>query len=154
MMFLASYDYENKSYSQIITDFFTFLLGVVNKDDHSHVKTAKNRSDKALAFEQEDETEKATTEWKKVFGDSSFPVPSTEKGMIANFNKIISNLQTLFPATTEEYLDRKYGVATVIDPAYLVTVDVNINQRGWRQNCWLLSEFQKQGYRIQKNARL
>lgn len=154
MSFLASYDYVGKGHSQIVADFFTHLLRIVDTDNRSYVETAKNRADKALAFEQEGKGEDATAEWKKVFGDSSFPTPSIGKSIIATFHQIVSKLQSLFPATTEEFLDRKYGIATVLNPIYSVDVEVSINQNGWRQNHWILSEFQARGFRIQKKASL
>ncbi len=149
--FLAN---SSDKYAPLIRDFFAYFHNSISDENlRSHLNTAMNRATKACDFESEQKLDKATEEWQKVFG-SDFPSAEIEKGIAASFHQIISKLQSLFPATTEEYLDRKYGIATILDPAYSITVDVNINQNGWRKNLWLLSEFQKRGYRIQKNASL
>ena len=154
MLFLTSHDYNNKNYSQVVTDFFTFLDNVIDIGNHSHVETAKDRADKALAFEHEGKIESATTEWKKIFGDNSFPALSANKGIIVSLNELITDLQSSFPSASEEFLDSKYGILTVLNLAYSVNVEVQINQNGWRQNQWLLSEFKRCGYRIQTSASL
>lgn len=73
--FLAQNDHSGEAYSKIVRDFFEYLYIVTNEDNRSYVETANNRATKACAFEQDWEIEDATTEWKKVFGDSSFPKP-------------------------------------------------------------------------------
>lgn len=162
---VKSYAIENKvldffstnsggEYAPTIRDFFSYFYNSVSDESlRSHLNTALSRATKACDFENEQKLDKATEEWQKIFGDD-FPITETEKGIVATFHQIVSKLQALFPTTTEEHLDRKYGIATVLNPAYTVTVDVNINQNGWRKNHWLLSEFQKRGYRIQKSASL
>jgi hypothetical protein len=141
-------------YAPIIRDFFSYFYNSVSDENlRSHLNTALSRATKACDFESEQKLDKATEEWQKIFGDD-FPIAETEKSIVTTFHQIISKLQARFPTTTEEHLDRKYGIATVLNPAYSLTVDVNINQNGWRQNHWLLSEFQKRGYRIQKSESL
>lgn len=156
-----------KSYASLAAGFFKYLLSKANETIFtaagesvslgnawkSRAESANARATKALQFESDGDLESASEEWKKIFSDE-FPKAEVSKGIVATFHQLVSKLQSLFPATTEEYLDRKYGIATVLDPAYSVTVDVNINQKGWRQNHWLLSEFQARGYRISKRASL
>lgn len=141
-------------YATTVRDFFSYFYNSTSDNNlRSHLNTALNRAMKACDFESEQKLEEATDEWKKILGDD-FPSTEVERGIVATFHQIVSKLQSLFPATTEEHLDRKYGIATVINPIYSVEIDVNINQSGWRKNHWLLSEFQKRGYRIQKRASL
>lgn len=141
-------------YATTIRDFFAYFYNSVTDENlRSHLNTALSRSRKACDFEDAHKIDNATEEWRKIFGDD-FPVAETEKGVVATFHQIVSKLQSLFPAPTEEHLDRKYGIITALNPAYSITVDVSINQNGWRKNHWLLSEFQKRGYRIQKRASL
>src|SRR3989338_2002349 len=144
----------NSKYAITVRDFFSYFYNSTSDENlRSHLNTALNRAVKACTFESEQKLDKATEEWEKILGDD-FPAFETEKGIVATFHQIVSKLQALFPATTEEHLDRKYGIATVLNPVYSVEVAVNINQNGWRKNHWLLSEFQKRGYRIQKSASL
>lgn len=144
----------NGEYATKVRDFFAYFYNSVTDESlRSHLNTALNRARKACDFEDDQKIDNVTEEWRKIFGDD-FPVAEIEKGIVATFHQIVSRLQSLFPATTEEHLDRKYGITTVLNPAYSVTVDVNINQNGWRKNHWLLSEFQKRDYRIQKRASL
>lgn len=141
-------------YATTVRDFFSYFYNSASDNNlRSHLNTALNRAIKACDFESEQKLEEATDEWKKVLGDD-FPSAEMERGIVATFHQIVSKLQVLFPATTEEHLDRKYGIATVLNPIYSVEIDVNINQNGWRKNHWLLSEFQNRGYRIQKSASL
>lgn len=156
-----------ESYASLTAGFFKYLLSksqgaiftatgeMINLGDawKSRAESADLRASKALEFESNGELDNASDEWKKVFGDH-FPAAEAAKGVVATFHQIVSKLQSLFPSTKEEFLDRKYGIATVINPAYSVTVEVNVNQKGWRQNHWLLSAFLQRGFRIQKSASL
>ncbi|PIQ91778.1 MAG: hypothetical protein COV70_01995 [Parcubacteria group bacterium CG11_big_fil_rev_8_21_14_0_20_39_22] len=149
-----SFSNSDSGYSTTIRDFFNYFYSSASDEKlKSHISTALNRATKGCDFESEQKIDKATEEWQKIFGEA-FPSAETEKGVVATFHQIISKLQSLFPALTEEHLNRKYGIETVLNPDYSVTVDVNVNQNGWRKNHWLLSEFQKRGYRIQKSASL
>lgn len=153
LVFLSSNGSPNE-YASRVRDFFSYFYNSSSDTNlRSHLNTAFSRAAKACDFESEQKLDKAAEEWKRIFGDD-FPSVQTEKGVIATFRQIISNLQSLFPSTTEEFLDSKYGISTALNPVYSVVVDVNINQKGWRQNHWLLSEFQARGYRIQKSANL
>lgn len=144
----------NLEYALIICDFFKYFYNSVSDESlRNHLNTALNRATKACDFESKQKLDDANKEWRKIFGDD-FPSTGTNKSTVSTFHQIISNLQSLFPANTEEFLDQKYGIATILSPSYSVKVDVNINQKGWRQNHWLLSEFQAKGYRIQKSANL
>ncbi len=151
--FFSINDGDNE-FAPTVRDFLAYFCNSALEENlRSHLSTALNRATKACDFENEQKLDKATDEWKKIFGDD-FPSFEAERGIVATFHQIISKLQSLFPATTEEHLDRKYGISTVLNPVYSVTVDVNINQNGFRKNHWLLSEFQQRGYRINKKASL
>lgn len=80
--FLDSYDASSVSCSKLIKDFFDYFSSKVDDDNASYIKTAKDRATKAFAYEENDKFEKATEEWKKVFGNS-FPSRSTSKSFTA-----------------------------------------------------------------------
>lgn len=156
-----------EGYASLTNGFFKYLLARVNgivitvtgeaislgNAWQSRAESASSRATKAIEFENNGDLAEALTEWKKVFGDDFSSVEVT-KNITASFHEIVAQLQSLFPSFGEEFLDRTYGVRTVIDPSYSITVDVNVNQKAWRQNHWLLSEFQERGFRIQKSASL
>ncbi|MDB5264654.1 MAG: hypothetical protein JWN64_225 [Parcubacteria group bacterium] len=156
-----------KGYAILVNGFFEYLLTRVNGTVitasgeaislgnawQSRVETAGARAAKALDFDNNGDLPEASMEWRKVFGDN-FPSAEVTKSLTVSFHQIVAKLQTLFPSFGEEFLDRTYGIPTVINPTYSVTVDVNVNQKGWRKNHWLLSEFQIRGFRIQKSASL
>ncbi len=85
--FYNGYDSNNKGLSVLTRDFFNYFKGHVFEST-SHLETAFNRATKACDFEEEGEIEKATEEWKKIFG-SDFP--STE-------NKAIGKVDESTPA--------------------------------------------------------
>ena len=62
-----------KQKSELVRDFFLFAHnGVVKEDLQSRLSTAYKRSEKALEFEKERNLEKASEEWRKIFG-GDFP---------------------------------------------------------------------------------
>jgi hypothetical protein len=70
--FVSVYNPANKSCSLIIKDFFNYLSIAVEKSQRSYVLTAKDRASRACFYQAEGELEKATDEWRKIFGDD-FP---------------------------------------------------------------------------------
>lgn len=135
MSFLTTYNYGGKEYAQVVADFFSYILSVVDTDNRSYVETAKARADKALAFESEGKDEDATVEWKKVFG-SSFPATSTEKTMDTTLLQKIATMTARYPSMNEQFLDKDYGIAFEIDPRYSVKIDAQVTQNGFRPG-WL-----------------
>jgi len=74
--FLGKNEYKDKNYSSLVRDFFDYFSSRVDDKSKSHVDTALNRANKACNFENEGKIDKATQEWKKIFGDD---FPSSEK---------------------------------------------------------------------------
>ena len=70
--FVSVYNPANKSYSLIIKDFFDYLSIAIDKPRKSYVLTAKDRAVRACSHQAEGELEKASDEWRKIFGDD-FP---------------------------------------------------------------------------------
>lgn len=71
--FLSFYNVQNKLDAVLIRDFFIFFKDNTEADNvKSHLITAHKRADKACEFEENEDIENATDEWKKVFGDD-FP---------------------------------------------------------------------------------
>lgn len=76
--FLGWYDYNNKDYSILVRDFFEYFYNSsTDEGSKSHLKTAYDRATKACDFENERNFDKATEEWKKIFGDD-FPSSESE----------------------------------------------------------------------------
>lgn len=71
--FFSSYNLEDQFYPILVRDFFeSFHDSADDEDLKSHLNTAHNRAKNACDFEKEDKIDKATDEWKKIFGDD-FP---------------------------------------------------------------------------------
>lgn len=76
--FFANDEFSDKVYPVLVRDFFEYFYQTTSDEDlRSHLNTALNRAKKACEFEGNGNVEKATEEWKKVFGDD-FPA-SVEK---------------------------------------------------------------------------
>lgn len=145
------FSFNQKPYSQIVKDFFDYLYLNVNEKDKTYVATAKSRSSKALEFETNGNIVDATLEWKKVFGDISFPSAKVDKS--SNFERRILTLKNAYPSEREEYLDQTYGLNFQINPEYSLDINIEINQKGYRPR-WSLEDFHKSGARIIKNAEI
>lgn len=117
--FLEAYDFSDKKYSQIVADFFAYLLESVDEDNRSLVETAKNRSAKALSFEVEEKFEKATEEWRKIFG-TSFPSRSS----------VYKNAADDIAAPEEEFIENRVPVR--INSQYQLRIDCEVVQDGFR----------------------
>jgi len=74
--FLGKNEHKDKNYSNLVRDFFEYFSSSLDDKSKSHFDTALNRANKACDFENEGKIEKATQEWKKIFGDD---FPSSEK---------------------------------------------------------------------------
>lgn len=138
---------------KLVRDFFYYFhQTTIDTDLQSHLNTAYSRAKKACDFQSNEKIDDAIEEWIKIFGND---FPKTVKAIaVERADALIAELQKKYPAFTEEFLDIHHGIPFEIDPRYTVTVDVMINQNGWRSNRWLLSNFRKMGYRISKKANL
>jgi len=71
------------SYSELIKQFIEYFCNMVTDDSvKSHLNTALDRARKACEFEQAGKFDKATIEWKKIFGDD-FPASNGDKDLAA-----------------------------------------------------------------------
>jgi len=82
--FLGGYEHKDKSYSILVRDFFNYFSSSPDDELKSHLETALNRANKACNFESEGKLDKATQEWKKIFGDD---FPSSEEKDAADIQK-------------------------------------------------------------------
>lgn len=87
MEFFSWCEHEGKEYSTLVRDFFNYFSSNADKDSKSYIETALNRAKKACDYESEGKLDKATEEWKKIFGDD-FPSIETED---------LKNLQEIKP---------------------------------------------------------
>lgn len=79
--FFATYEFSDKQYSVLVRDFFGyFYQATYDGDLQSYLNTARNRAKKACEFERTRNVEKATGEWKKIFGDD---FPATAKKVLS-----------------------------------------------------------------------
>lgn len=120
--FLYDYDYGSASWSQLVTDFFAWLQGTVDSDT-TQVETVVNRSAKARAYEDQGDFKKACDEWRKIFGNRTFPAYSTNLGKI-------SKLAKQFVAPNEGYIEDMFPVR--INPSYSLGIHSNVSGNGFR----------------------
>jgi hypothetical protein len=107
----------------------------------SRAETALQRASKALDFESNDEMEKASEEWKKLFGDDFPKAERSIKECALTSDKILA-LRAAYPSQKEEFLDRKEGIGFRIDSAYDVKIDARVEQNGFRPG-WLSQYLQR-----------
>lgn len=138
---------------KLVREFFQYYHDtIIDSNLQSHLNTAYNRAKKACDFQANEKIDDAIEEWVKIFGGD---FPKTVKAIASErADVLIAELQKKYPAASEEFLDRDYGIPFAINPLYNVRVDVLINQDGWRSNMWMLSNFKLKGWRITKNAKL
>lgn len=129
----------NQEYSTMVRDFFQFLAGTSYEENiKSHAQTAVGRAIKACNFEAEGKLENSVDEWKKIFGDD-FPKSGVIKMAVYAFGKQVIDLQNKYPSTREEYLDKNYGIVTVLNGQYKVKIDALVEQKAFRPR--MLSEY-------------
>lgn len=124
--FLSHEDFQDLSYSYLIKNFFSFLNNNIEEGDKSYVKTALERSEKAIIYEEEENFEQANEEWRKIFG-VEFP---------NSISIYTNNEDGRFPST-EEFIQDYHDVN--INPDYNLKVEANIKQDAWRPKT--LSEY-------------
>lgn len=71
--FLDYEDYADLPFSYLIHNFFNFLYEHVSVEDKNYAKTALDRTQEAIRYEQDRKYKQASREWRKVFG-REFPI--------------------------------------------------------------------------------
>jgi hypothetical protein len=152
LAFFNGWDVSEIEPSILVKDFFEyFYQNTQDQSLKSHLSTAYNRAKKACDFEKDEALDDATSEWKKIFGDDFPKNTKINKSAQADFS--LEALQSRYPSTKEEFLDRTYGMQFEINPVYRVTLDADVTkQNGFRNN--LLSYFISHGFPLLKNNRL
>ncbi len=138
LSFFSSRAISNQSTAQLFVNFFQyFLINTVDHNLRSHINTALGRAQKALNFEVEYKYEEATDEWKKIFGDD-FPkaIKIAAEQVSSNEDKHthLDKLIDQFPSPTEEHLTETYGIPFNIDPIYSVSLDADVQQKGFQNS--------------------
>lgn len=96
----ANYD----EYSTVVKEFFAFLENNCDSSIENYVKTALDRANKALDFENEDKPKEASQEWRKIFGkdgNSEFPLVSE--------NPVKENSTRTFSTPSSPYGNYKFN---------------------------------------------
>jgi len=136
--FLNSYHLEGRSWPQITHDFFEWLFtNTTHTQDESAIQTAWNRAEKALEYELEDKMVEACNEWRKVFGNRTFPAYTKD---LAAIQKISAQQPSIY----EEHIEDRHPVR--INPYYKLKINSVVTGKGFRDHS--LRTF------IQKYARL
>jgi len=121
VQFLDEQPHEGKSWSELVTAFFSWLSDVAHKDT-TFIATACIRATKARAYELTDHLDKACEEWGKVFG-WAFPAFSRSLDKVYILTK-------QFPSPSEEYIEDTFPVR--INPIYSVSILSTISGKGFR----------------------
>ena len=130
LSFLLGKNVSSYSSAYLVKEFFNyFLLNTTDENLRSHLKTASNRANKAYDFEQEDDLENATDEWKKIFGDD-FP-KNFQKILSYNTDPNLTLLQQQYPSPDEDYIENYHKVD--LNPNYFVEIDTYVPEvKGFR----------------------
>lgn len=150
--FFDTYSHEDKDYSIFVRDFFGHFSNCADEDSESYLETAHNRAIKACDFESEGEMDKATEEWKKIFGDDFPATLAKSTALIASAADKIRSLEKLYSSAKEEFLDLTYGIKFAVNPIYQIRIDAHVTQDGFRP-AWLSSFLQKR-YPLKKKKKL
>jgi len=142
------YDYdENTEYSKLVVGFFEWLQTKENthiylhsnnssldigNDWFSKVSSALTRSTKALTYEEEGNFVDSAKEWKKVFGNN-FPL-AENKSIDSIYSQRIVTLNSLYPSSSEQYIDTHFGYPLEINPLYEIQIDTDAEVKGFRKN--------------------
>ena len=142
--YLRSVEYGEMSWSERVAGFFEWLQVQpgLYQDDVSLVKTAAERSRKALDYEKLDKISDACVEWKKVFGNA-FPAYD------ANKNAVYS-LVSAWPSEAEMQIEDEYPVK--IDPSYSVFIAAEVEAKSYMRRP--LSEFLAKYTYLPKHAKV
>ena len=138
-------------YPVLVKNFFGYLYSATADENlRSYLSTAFNRAKKACEFEDNNKMEDAVAEWQKVFGDDFYI--TLEKGVVDGTADKIQKLYLVYPSSKEEYLEKKYGIKTSLNPAYSLKIDAEVQQNGFRNN--FLSNFILSRLPLLKNKKL
>lgn len=140
--FLETYDYEEASWSQLVADFFLWM-STVHDDDATQIQTAITRANKALEHEEAGKNKEACDEWRKVFGNRTFPAYSADLSTV-------SSLAKQFAAAGEEFIEDMFPVR--INPSYSVRIHATVSGKGFRQHA--VQEFLRRFPRFLKEMTL
>lgn len=124
LSFLEDHDIVNKPWSEVVLEFFAWLA-TESTQDATQIQTAQSRAAKAVAYEQEEEFAKACNEWRKVFGNRTFPAYNTNLASVhaLTVNEVSDN---------EEYIEDLHPVR--IDPQHQVHITATVTGRGFRSH--------------------
>ena len=148
--FSVNTDYD-VDYSTLVRNFFEYFYNAtVDEGLRSHLLTALNRAKKACEYEANDKLDDALAEWQKIFGNDFYV--TLEKGVVDGNEEKIQKLYLVYPSSSEEYLESKYGIKTNLSPAYSVKIDAEVQQNGFRNN--FLSNFILSKLPLLKNKKL
>lgn len=124
LSFLKTNSVDNKTWSATVLEFFTWLAADSSKDI-SQIQTALSRATKAFEYEQNEQFVEACNEWRKVFGNRTFPA----------YSKSLSQVYRLAAndiSEKEEYIEDLYPVR--IDPRHALSVTATVTGRGFRSH--------------------
>jgi hypothetical protein len=122
--FLDENEYEGKPWAVLVADFFEWLASVTSQDA-TFIETARSRATKAVDYEQRGKPVHACNEWRKVFGNRTFPAYSE------SLSKVYA-LAVNDVSDQEEHIEDRYPVR--IDPRHRVTVTATVTGKGFRSH--------------------
>jgi hypothetical protein len=137
--FLGTEYVDNKSWSQLIEEFFVWLelqSADFDADALSKASSAKNRANKARDYELAEDFDNACLEWRKVFG-RQFPLYDAD---LATIRK----LESEYPVDGEEFIHDQFPVK--IDKSISLKIASRLKRQGFRDYDGFRSFF-KAGHR-------
>lgn len=157
----------DESYSQLVKKFFDFLktkrnvsvyspasFSLVNmgEDWYTKAESALTRADKAVDFEDKEDYENASREWKKIFGDM-FPLAINKSvAMSPQFSLDVVGLARLYPSPDEEDITYNHGIERRLISDYSVNLDAEVTQNGFPKGS--LTGFLAQKFPLLKQKKL
>lgn len=132
-------DYTDLFFSNLIRDFFSFLYDEIGNYNKSYVKTARDRSEKAISYENNEEYEQADDEWKKIFGKEFPSISGTYR-----------NISEESHPRSEEFIEDIVRVE--IDCKYTLQIDAEVEQDGFRKG--VLSDYIRKHFPLLKKKKL
>jgi len=124
LSFLKDHEVTNKPWSEVVSEFFTWFLAV-SLEDVSQIQTAQSRAAKATEYEMQQKFVEACNEWRKVFGNKTFPAYSSS--LVSVHALAISDI-----SGSEEYIEDLYPVRT--EPQHRVYITATVTGRGFRSH--------------------
>jgi len=119
--FLDTYDVSDKTWATIVHAFFDWFVTASDKDT-TQIQTALNRAAKAVECEENEEFADACNEWRKVFGNRTFPA----------YDKNLAKVRQLMAVDThedEEFIEDLHPVR--IDPAHQLSISATVSGKGF-----------------------